>query len=650
VELEQAPDRPVAKGTCCELRAGVEAPLLAAHLVTRTSLTETLPEMAMRLASTRATNALLERRGAPTVLFITQGFADLLAIGTQQRPDLFALQVRKPDAFHAAVVEVPERLAADGSVLEALDLERLRPRAAELLDQGHGCAAVALLHSYRNPAHEQALAAFLREVGFAHVSCSAGLAPLIRLLPRAETAVIDAYLAPVIGDYLKAVSTAVTTGTLHVMTSAGGLVAAEMFRPKDALLSGPAGGVVGAALAGRRSGFERVIAFDMGGTSTDVARWDGDFEYVFEHTVGDAHLAAPALAISTVAAGGGSVCRFDGPHLKVGPDSAGAEPGPACYGTGGPLTLTDVNLLLGRLAPERFEIPIDPTAAARALESSIAAVDWGDTDAPTREEVLSGFLDIANERMAAAIRRISIRRGYDPRRYALVAFGGAGPQHACAVARLLGIHTVVVPHDASLLSACGLGNALVERFAHRQVLKPLDEVEERIAELLSELSRQATALVVAEGIAADQVVVRRRLAHLRLLGQDAVLEVEWSPGADLGELFLDRYRAIFGYHPPARPIELESMRVIASTLPRATAVAEEPAHAHQPPRPRIFASGPAHGIPVYDRSDLRPGALLSGPALVLERHSATVVYTGWRLRVDGAEALVLTRREAGDAA
>ncbi|HEX6199176.1 MAG TPA: hydantoinase/oxoprolinase family protein, partial [Thermoanaerobaculia bacterium] len=380
--LEADPGAGARPGAAFELVSEEEAPVLAARLLTGTPQDRPLPPLALRLATTRGTNALLERKGVATALFVTRGFGDLLVIGDQARPELFALAVEKPAPLHAEVVEVAERLAADGSVVEALELdgaagEALGRRVDELLAAGIRSAAVALLHAYRNPGHERALGRFLRERGVRHVSLSSELAPLIKILPRAETAVVDAYLAPILGDYLERVRRALPEAggaTLHAMTSAGGLVGAAEYRAKDSLLSGPAGGVVGMADAGRRSGFERVIGFDMGGTSTDVARCDGAFEYVFEHRVGDARLLAPALAIETVAAGGGSVCRFAGGRLLVGPESAGADPGPACYGAGGPLTLTDVNLLLGRLDPERFGIPVDREAAEARLAELAAEV------------------------------------------------------------------------------------------------------------------------------------------------------------------------------------------------------------------------------------------------------------------------------------
>ncbi|HEV3051969.1 MAG TPA: hydantoinase/oxoprolinase family protein, partial [Longimicrobium sp.] len=487
-------------GTAVEVRSAEEAPVLAARLVTGTAFGAALPPLAMRLATTRGTNALLERRGAATALFITRGFGDLLRIGTQQRPDLFALDVRRPEPLYASAIEIDERRAADGSVLRPLDAEAVRAVAERAASTGIRSAAVALAHAFRDPAHERALADALRAAGFEHVSLSSELAPFIGLLARAETAVVDAYLGPVIGGYLEGVRRELGGGRLHVMTSAGGLVRPEDFRAKDSLLSGPAGGVVGAALAGRRAGHTRVIAFDMGGTSTDVARVDGDFEYVWEHEVGGARIVAPALAIESVAAGGGSICAFDAQGVRVGPESAGASPGPACYGAGGPLTVTDCNLLLGRLDPARFAIPVDPAPAAAAADDLTAEVREATGETVDRQALLAGLIDIADERMADAIRGISLRRGYDPSEYALVAFGGAGAQHACGVASRLGIGTVIVPTDAGLLSALGIGHAPLERFAERQVLRRLDEVEDEIAATFDALSTEAADAVAREGV------------------------------------------------------------------------------------------------------------------------------------------------------
>jgi len=516
IKLNKSPAGTIPAGTAFEVRCSEEAPVLAVRLVTGTPAGHSLPDIAMRLATTRGTNALLQRRGAPIAFFITRGFGDILRIGNQQRPELFALDIRKPEPLYQAVAEVPERIAANGTILKPLQLNKLEKEVSRLVESGIRVAAVALMNSYINPEHERQLARFLLKRGFHHVSCSSDLAPFIRLLPRAETAVVDAYLVPVINDYLDRVQTPVNDGRFYVMTSAGGLVQSKSVRAKDSLLSGPAGGVVGAVLAGRSAGFEKLIAFDMGGTSTDVARFDGDYDYVFEHEVGDAHLVAPALAIESVAAGGGSICSFDGTKLQVGPQSAGAQPGPACYGAGGPLTLTDVNLLLGRLDGSRFEIPIGIDCAKHQFDKILELIQQHKDEKVGKEDLLEGFLDIANERMANAIRRISIRKGYDPKDYTLVAFGGAGAQHACAVAEQLSIDTILIPQDASLLSALGLGHAVIERFSERQILQRLDVVQTNISKWIRELEVEAVSTLEKEGVHKDDIEIRRRIVNLRL--------------------------------------------------------------------------------------------------------------------------------------
>jgi len=651
-EIELAADAPpeLAPGAVCELASPEEAPVLACRLVTATPPDGALPPLQLRLATTLGTNALLERRGARTALFLTRGFADLLEIGTQQRPDLFAVAVVKPLPLYSATFEVEERVTAAGDELVPLDVAALDAACDAALSAGAGSAAVALLHSFRFPDVEARVAARLRERGFAHVSASAELAPAQGYLARAETALVDAYLAPIFDGYLRRIAAAIGEGEgarsrSLIMTSAGGVVGAERFRAHEGLLSGPAAGVVGAAETARRSGFARVLTFDMGGTSTDVARWDGALPWVFEHKVGEARLLAPAIAVETVAAGGGSICTFDGHRLRVGPESAGARPGPACYGAGGPLCITDVNLLLGRIDPSRFEIPLDGAAAelaCGALEATLAAAG----EAMRRETLLAGLLRIANERMADAIREISVRQGYDPSGYALLAFGGAGGQHACAVAALLGIRAVAVPPDAGLLSALGLGVARLERVASRQVLRPLDEVAPDLPRWIRELAAAATAEVVAQGVAAAAVGVERQLAELRYAGQESVVEVPWQEGNDLAGAFAARYRELFGYVAEDRALEVVSLRVAAAAEPSLEAVAAPvPVCEATPPSAtrRTWLAGRWRRVPVYERDSLSPGMAVSGPALVVERHSATLVEPGWALAVDGAGALVLRR-------
>ena len=407
----------------------------------------------VRLGTTVATNALLERRGADTVLVVTRGFADLLEIGNQARPDIFALHVVKPDLLYKQVIEADERVTADGEVLEALDEARIRRELAASFDAGFRAVAVACLHGWRHPGHERQIAAIAMELGFPQVSTSSDVSRLIKYVPRADTTVADAYLSPVLDAYVSGLATAFPPQTqLLFMQSSGGLTHAGGFRGRDAVLSGPAGGVVGMAAAARRAGFTKALGFDMGGTSTDVSHFAGSYERTHDTIVDGVRLAAPMLQVHTVAAGGGSVCFFDGARLRVGPRSAGAEPGPACYRKGGPLTITDCNLLLGRVRPEHFprifgpdaDQPLDFAATRSAFDALCADVHARTGGRLTPEAAAEGFLSIANASMADAIRKISIQRGYDPAEYVLVAFGGAGGQHACEVADAVGIDTVLL--------------------------------------------------------------------------------------------------------------------------------------------------------------------------------------------------------------
>lgn len=656
----------VEAGGVVELSSGEAAPVLAARLMTGTGVGRALPALNMRVATTRGTNALLERRGRAVALFITRGFGDLLGIGTQQRPELFALDISKAAALHSAVVEVPERVGADGTVVEALDERAVAEGAGRVLGQGVRAAAVVLLHSWVNPAHERRVGAVLRGLGFDEVSVSSDLAPAIGVLARAQTTVINAYLSGVVGGFLREIGEAVGPGggRLHVLSSAGSLLSAGKYRPKDSLLSGPAGGVVGAAAAARASGFARVITFDMGGTSTDAARIDGDQELSAEHSVGGATVLGPSVGVESVAAGGGSECWYDaGGHagLRVGPRSAGADPGPACYGRGGPLTITDCNLLLGRFDGSRVSIPLDAGAARGRAEELAERVRRGTGESVGLEAMLEGLIDIANERMARAIHAVSVARGFEPADHALVAFGGAGPQHACAVAASLGIGTVIVPRDAGLLSAAGLAAAVVERMATRQVLGPLGAGEAgsaRLSSIVRELGAEACGGVAGEGVASPRVV--RVTFRLRLSGQEAAIAVDAAgeAGVEAGALareFRLRFRRVYGYAPPERPIEVESVMVTArggaaegSTWSRGPGTTPGVSGEATPHRMAgsVFG-GVERQTRVYERGVLRAGEWFAGPALVLEDHATTVVAPGWEARVDGAGALVLTRGGAG---
>ncbi len=640
-------------GALAEIVFNEEAPIVAARLATETPCGVRLPAIEMRLATTKATNALLERKGDRVAFFVTRGFKDLLLIGNQQRPNLFDLNIRKPAPLYDAVVEVEERLNHRGDILTPVNLANLQTRIKALRAGGIASAAIAFLHAYQNPAHEIALRDCLRRAGFAHVSVSHELSPRIQILPRAETAVVNAYLAPMMERYLQTVSCSLEQGQLHLMTSAGGLISAGAFRPKDALLSGPAGGVVGAAAAGREAGVDRVIAFDMGGTSTDVSRWDGRFDYRFEHRVGPARLLAPALRIETVAAGGGSICGCNAQGLFfVGPKSAGASPGPACYGAGGPLTLTDVNLLLGRMDPGHFGIPIRVSAARAALCGVLEQIKAASPNAPTPENLLAGYLEIADERMADAIREISLREGYAPSRYTLVAFGGAGGQHACRVADRLGIERILFPKNAGLLSAHGLRHARLEQFAEAQVLRPLAELESELPRRIAELEAEAFRKLGALGLSSARgVEITRRILQLRLIGQETTEDIEFQTSRFLSAAFKNRYRTVFGYYPESKAIEVVSICVSAAVRESSLRRQELPSQPRRAPAPakRLAPLFPANApaIPVFLRRQIKLQDQIAGPAILQDEYSTVFIETGWTSVVHPSETLILCRQTAG---
>ena len=457
-------------GDAIELLSGEEAPILGQRLIlARTGLSPKEISVTLRLATTRCTNALLEGKGTEPVMFVTKGFPNLLEIGDQRRTGLFDLVPKKRPVLHGPVVEVAERLDRNGEVLQTPDLSALESEARELLAYGHRVAVVSFLHSYLKDEHEEAVGEKLLEWGFERVILSGEVRRFRKWLPRCESAVVEAYLSDVLNTYLDAVESGLGEGAeLLVSSSSGGLCKRSEYRAIDSLLSGPAGGVVGAAAVARSAGLEKFINLDMGGTSSDVSRYSGSFAYQSSHSVGDARVANIALRIETVAAGGGSICRIENGLLRVGPESAGANPGPACYGFGGPFCLTDVNLLLGRLDPSRFSTPVVESAACARLNELVKE------SGRSAGDILHGFLAVADDAMANAIRKVSVAEGYDPSWHALVSFGGAGGQHACGVAERLGMKKILSPGDSGLLSAYGLSQARLERISEKSVLLPLD--------------------------------------------------------------------------------------------------------------------------------------------------------------------------------
>ncbi len=631
----------VIAGASIDLFTGEEAPVVGARLLTGTALSEEFPLMDFRLATTRGTNALLEGKGAELAFFTTRGFGDLLTIGDQRRSDLFALKHHRPGPLHKNAVEIDERVDAEGKILKPFQPgEELKTEVAGVLAQGVRVAAIALMHSYINPVHEKQLRDFLLEQGFDHVSISSDLAPLIKILPRARTAVTNAYLQPVMQSFLDHVHSSIgTESPLLTMTSAGGLEPIESYTPKDALLSGPAGGVAGAAAIARRLGFEKVLTFDMGGTSTDVARYDGDFIYQFEQKVGDAHLLSPALKIETVASGGGSLCHWKGGGIHVGPESAGADPGPACYGRGGPLTITDVNLLLGRIDPDNFGIPLTEENFKAPREKALAL--QAEAGVPSKEldpDFLSGLLEISIEQMADAIRTISIRDGEDPADHALLAFGGAGPLHACDIAERLGISEILIPAEAGLLSAFGLDQARVERFSEMQVSRPL--LDKAVPTLLKESRLDALKLLEETGY---QGRIFRSIAEMRLAGQDATLAIEFKDVEKAGASFYQAFRKTFGYDVPEdREIEIVSIRSIARTE-----TPDEPGALIEIFESTTTPTSIQEGS-FLNRTLLNRGNTIAGPGTIQDPFSTLYLKAGWIAEIASDDTLIL-RHSTGTA-
>lgn len=626
---------PPGKWNPVEIRSPEEAPLLATRLITNTPLEDDLPQLQMRLSTTKGTNALLERRGANTAFLITEGFRDLLHIKNQQRPNLFSLNILKPKSFTAQIIEVPERLNANGDVLKELDIKELKFRLS-LLRPDIEAAGICLMHSYLNPDHEMKVENLLRDIGIPFISRSSDLSTTIKIVPRAVTTDVNSYLTPVMQKYLDRISSVVSGASLRVMGSSGSLIESSSYKPKDGLLSGPAGGVIGAAAIGKRNGFLKIISFDMGGTSTDVSRFDDRLDYIFEHSVGDATLSSPAIEIETVAAGGGSICDFDGKSLTVGPESAGAEPGPACYGQGGPLTITDVNLLTGRLDPANFHITITPEASKKAFDKLVKKIrDSSSIEQIDRNRILEGFLDIANERMAQAIHKISIQKGFDPSDYAMVAFGGAGAQHALAVARKLNIKKVLVPSDAGLLSAYGLQQARLEEIETKQILQPLSEARDSLPEWFDELISKAKEKITNQGVSERKIEISRRIVFLRFKGQDTSLEIEGSGIENLRKKFEEMYREQYGHWVENREVEVEAIRVIASERKsnelHISSSYDEISNRDIPPlkKSSIIYNGKKRKISVLERESLKSGMKLRGPALILDPYSTTVIDPGW---------------------
>ena len=645
----------------------------------------------VRLGTTVATNALLERRGEPTVLVITRGFADALRIAYQDRPRIFDRQIIRPEMVYSRVIEVAERTGARGEVIVPLDEDAVACDLRAAYDDGFRSVAVVCMHGYRYPAHEIRIGEIARRAGFEQVSLSHATSQLMKLVSRGDTTLVDAYLSPILGRYVDQVASELDGVRLQFMQSNGGLTDARLFRGKDSILSGPAGGIVGMVRTAQAAGFDKVIGFDMGGTSTDVSHYAGQFERQYETQVAGVRMRAPMLSIHTVAAGGGSILHFDGSRYRVGPDSAGADPGPAAYRRGGPLTVTDANIMLGRIQPahfpsvfgERGDQPLDAetvreqfAALARRIGEATGGPSPAQAGSPSPDQVAAGFLEIAVANMANAIKKISVQRGYDVTQYVLVTFGGAGGQHACAVADALGISRVLIHPLAGVLSAYGMGLADVTAMRETAVEAPvaagllpdLDRVAGRLeADALAELAEQ--------GIGPGHARSARR-AHLRYDGTDTALPVPLGGVDDMIAHFEQAYRQHFSFLMRGKTILVEAVSVELVAAPAALVTVAAPAAQSLGGIPRGDAAGPRQtgggggptgggptgggagkrdatvsmyvagaqvNVPLVHRRDLRPGQRVDGPALIAEDFATTVTEPGWRAELTEAGDLLLTR-------
>ncbi|MFD7277963.1 hydantoinase B/oxoprolinase family protein [Streptomyces sp. NPDC059862] len=611
------------------------------------------PVEAVRMGTTVATNALLERKGERTLLVTTRGFRDALRIAYQNRPHIFARRIDLPELLHERVIEADERLAADGTALRAPDLDALAGPLRQAYDDGIRAVAVVCMHSHLHPAHEQAVGELAGRIGFPQISLSSEVSPLMKLVPRGDTAVVDAYLSPVLRRYVQHVADELEGIRLMFMQSNGGLAEAGQFRGKDAILSGPAGGIVGMARMSQLAGFDRVIGFDMGGTSTDVSHFAGEYERVFTTQIAGVRLRAPMLDIHTVAAGGGSILHFDGSRYRVGPDSAGADPGPACYRGGGPLAVTDANVMLGRIQPDHFphvfgpdgDQPLDAALVRDRFADLAREIREKTGDDRTPEQVAEGYLQIAVANIANAVKRISVQKGHDVTRYALTTFGGAGGQHACMVADSLGIRTVLVPPMAGVLSALGIGLADTTAMREQSVEAPLEPAAmPGVLKTADDLEAAARAELLAEDVPEDRIEVTRR-AQLRYDGTDTALTVELTDPATMQHAFEERHRATYSFTLD-RPIVVEALSVEATGItepPDLSVLAPYEGRPTAPQAVRLHTGGAWREVPLHRREDLPPGDTVTGPAIITEASATTVVDDGWQAAATDDGHLVMER-------
>ena len=609
----------------------------------------------VKMGTTVATNALLERKGEPTALVVTRGFSDALRIGYQNRPHIFSLQITRPPALYDDVIEIDERISADGQIILPIDVEGAKLGLKAAYQRGLRSVAITLMHGYRYSEHEQRVAQIARDIGFTQVSTSHEISPLMKFVSRGDTTVVDAYLSPVLRRYVDHLRQELGGVRLFFMQSNGGLTDARLLQGKDAILSGPAGGIVGAARTAAIGGFEKIISFDMGGTSTDVAHYDGEYERVFESELDGVRLQTPMLQIHTVAAGGGSILNFDGTRYRVGPESAGADPGPAGYRRGGPLTLTDANLMLGRISskffPKVFGVNgnegLDEELVQERFSELAADISEQTSVSTSSEEVALGFRKIAIENMANAIKKISTQRGYDITRYTLNCFGGAGGQHACDIADTLGMKRIFVHPLAGVLSAYGLGLADLRSMREQSIEKPLTQaLILQIRHRMAQMACEAKDEVRRQGYDGSEVMTVDRV-HLRYEGSDTPLIVEFADYETLVERFKAAHQQRYGFLMDDKGYIVEAISVeavgVVTSEEAASEVKTRVAPLEAQLTTRIYSGGEWKDSPVHQYRDLFPGDTIAGPATIIEPNSMIMVEAGWIANLTNRNHLVMTR-------
>ena len=611
---------------------------------------------AVKMGTTVATNALLERKGDRTLLVITKGFADQLRIGYQNRPKIFARKIELPELLYEKVIEIEERYNAQGEELEPVDIVGARRALQAAYDNGIRSVAICFMHGYRYHDHEKTVAGIARDVGYTQVSVSHEVSPLMKLVGRGDTTVVDAYVSPILRRYVDQVASSLGDVRLMFMQSNGGLADAQFFQGKDSILSGPAGGIVGAARTAAMAGYTKLIGFDMGGTSTDVAHYNGEYERAFETLVAGVRMRAPMMHIHTVAAGGGSILHFDGSRYRVGPDSAGANPGPACYRRGGPLCVTDANVMVGKINPEFFpkvfgpdgNQPLDSQIVFQKFADLSAEIEKSTGDKRSPFEVANGFLKIAVENMANAIKQISVQRGYDVTEYTLNCFGGAGGQHACLVADSLGMKRVFVHPFAGVLSAYGMGLADQRVMRERAIEAKMDDaLIVSLNEVLKEMEEDGRAEMMKQGVETSRITAIAK-AHLRYEGTDTALVIDFGTRDEIIQSFEEAHRQQFGFISPEKGqiVEALSLEVVGEgeVLEDPTVLVDKNAAIPAPlASVSMYSSNTAHDTPVYDREALLPGCKIDGPAILKEANATTVIEPGWQAEITKHNHVVITR-------